>query len=825
MAAGANTQVRRYAALLAAMALVLAGALGFAAYSGWQTEQQKQREVVAIAARGVAGTIDLALSRVERSLAQLAERLAIHQEKLAPPPGTLIRELQWLRATFPALDGVGVVDARGAVIDSAAGDPRLTAVLAPAERWPPGDPKLAIGGLMITAPATPFSDGVARLALWHSILGSDGRVLGAVYCLIPTGRVVALLRGRIANPNLTIDVLRADRLVFLISSSQALSGAPLPDGALRDLLIAGDAMGTARTNSVIDGAPTLTAFEVSPRYGVIAMASTTISAVWAAWVAEHRIQIGVFVVFFVTGLAFEVWLFAALRRGLQAELRLRATNETAFQDSIRNLDDGFALWDRDHRLLVWNQRFVDAWPELRDHVRVGMSFEAATRAVLERHKPTMSAAALDAHVRERMAAHREIGAKRFDRRMPDGRVIEVVKAPTSDGRVVSTYRDVTELRSLVERLARSEARVRDGIESMEEGFALWDRDDYLVLWNRRYVEILPHMRGLVREGIHFRDLNLAAFSLVQPGLTPEAVAALVDARVAHRKASALRTIDLPDGRIVEVKDLPTSEGGMVSIHRDVTERNRRQAELHRALAAEQAMNAEQRRFITVTSHEYRTPLMIIDGAAQRLVGELPVDAGPKLMLRVNRIRNAVSRMVAILERTHFAAQIDVELTDLELRPIDLGGLLESVCARQRLISPQVAIRLSLPAEPLLVEGDRSRLDMVFTNLVTNAVNFSGAVPQIEIVAGAADGMAEIAVRDHGIGIPADEIDKLFVRFFRASTAMGITGTGIGLHLVKSLVERHAGTVAVASEVGRGSTFTVRLPGRQPQDSTGSTRAA
>ena len=107
------------------------------------------------------------------------------------------------------------------------------------------------------------------------------------------------------------------------------------------------------------------------------------------------------------------------------------------------------------------------------------------------------------------------------------------------------------------------------------------------------------------------------------------------------------------------------------------------------------------------------------------------------------------------------------------------------------------------------------LDLVFTNLVANAVRYSDAAHEIEISAGLVEDMVEIAVRDRGIGIPADEIGKLFVRYFRASTAARIAGTGIGLHLVKDLVGKHAGTVAVESEVGRGSIFTVRLPRRGP----------
>jgi len=824
-ASGARTQLRRYAVLLVATALILAGALGFAAFSGWQTEKHKQLQVASFGARAVAGTIDLELSRAERSFAEIAERLASDLESLKSPSGMLPRELQRLRSALPALDGLGVVNERGAVIDSAADNPRFDPTLVDAAPWLQGDGKFSVGGLVITIADAPFADGIARLAIWHSILGTDGRLLGAVYGLLPSARVIAMLRRGVPNPRFTIDLLLADRLIFLAPSATHGAGAPLPAGRLRELLMAGNMTGIAAIAASPDRAPGLGAFEVSPRFGLIAVSSTTIAEIWTGWIAEHRVQMLAFALFFVAGLILKACFFVALRRGLLAESKLRETGDAAFQDIIRNLTDGFILWDRDHRLVLWNERVVELWPEVRGRLRVGMSFEESSRIVVEGYKTQLPPAAFDALLRDILQDHTAPGAGRYDRRLPDGRVIEIVRAPTADGRVVSLYRDVTEQRSLVDRLARSEGRFRDGIDSMEEGLALWDRDDRLVLWNRRYCEILPHMRALVRQGIHIRDLNLAAFGVVRSELAPEDVASVVDARLAHRKASKLRALNLPDGRIVEVKDLPTSEGGMVSIHRDVTERNRRQAELHRALATEREMNAQQRRFITVTSHEFRTPLTIIDGAAQRLLSEFPADAPTKLALRVDRIRGAVSRMIGILERTLFAARMDDEPAALKTVTIDLGTLLESVCARQRLVSPLFAIELSLPAEPLSIEGDQNMLDFVFTNLVGNAVTFAGAVREVEVSASVATGTVEIVVRDRGIGIPADEIDRLFMRFFRASNAAGITGTGIGLHLVKSFVDKHAGAVAVASEIGRGSAFTVRLPCRQAQTTKTDDQAA
>ena len=103
---------------------------------------------------------------------------------------------------------------------------------------------------------------------------------------------------------------------------------------------------------------------------------------------------------------------------------------------------------------------------------------------------------------------------------------------------------------------------------------------------------------------------------------------------------------------------------------------------------------------------------------------------------------------------------------------------------------------------------------MFTNLLSNAAKYAPQSPEISITATReADGGLAIAIKDNGVGIPKDELPNLFDRFFRASTSEGISGTGIGLNLARELVEMHDGTISVESDVGVGTTFTVRLPER------------
>ncbi|MCH7692473.1 MAG: HAMP domain-containing histidine kinase [Proteobacteria bacterium] len=148
---------------------------------------------------------------------------------------------------------------------------------------------------------------------------------------------------------------------------------------------------------------------------------------------------------------------------------------------------------------------------------------------------------------------------------------------------------------------------------------------------------------------------------------------------------------------------------------------------------------------------------------------------------------------------------------MEPRPCDLKALVREVCARQAEISKFHDIRVDVDGLPEEIHADAGLLDQVFTNLLSNAVKYAPNDPRIE-VKGWTDGtFAALSVCDHGVGIPADDLPRMFERFFRARTSAGIGGTGIGLNLVKRLVEMHTGTTKVDSVEGQGSVFTVRLP--------------
>ena len=237
------------------------------------------------------------------------------------------------------------------------------------------------------------------------------------------------------------------------------------------------------------------------------------------------------------------------------------------------------------------------------------------------------------------------------------------------------------------------------------------------------------------------------------------------------------------------------------------------AMLQEKLAEEQRLMQMQRNFVSMASHEFRTPLSIIDGHAQRLSSLSGRLSAEDLRERTGRIRSAVQRMTHLMQHLLDASRVIDGRVELYFHPepIDLGALLHEACRLQREVAPQAQILESWDRRPLPVAGDWNLLLQVFGNLLSNAVKYSPHEGLIKVSASCAGAVCSVAVEDRGIGIPAAECGRVFERYFRGSNATGITGTGVGLYFVKMVVELHEGEVTMQSGEGQGSRFTVRLP--------------
>ena len=247
---------------------------------------------------------------------------------------------------------------------------------------------------------------------------------------------------------------------------------------------------------------------------------------------------------------------------------------------------------------------------------------------------------------------------------------------------------------------------------------------------------------------------------------------------------------------------------------------RQAAMLEEQLAQEQRLALAQRNFVSMASHEFRTPLTIIDGHARRLEkmreGAVTAETGE----RAGKIRAAVLRLTHLIDNLLSSGRLIDGGAGLYFDPagMDLTALLREVCQLHREMVPGADIAERFGGAPMPIVGDAKLLFQVFSNLLSNAVKYSPNGGAIEVEAAIDANEAVVAITDRGIGIPASDLDRLFQRYYRGGNVSGIVGTGVGLYLVKMAVDLHEGRIQVASEEGHGARFVVRLPLKRPAPS-------
>jgi two-component system OmpR family sensor kinase len=246
----------------------------------------------------------------------------------------------------------------------------------------------------------------------------------------------------------------------------------------------------------------------------------------------------------------------------------------------------------------------------------------------------------------------------------------------------------------------------------------------------------------------------------------------------------------------------------------------RQAQaLHERLQEEQRLTLLQRNFVSMASHEFRTPLGIIDGHAQRLVSLRERLTTAELQERSARIRNMVRRMTQLIDNLIGSSRLIDGGIGLHFSPtrIDLCAVLNAECRLQRELQPEAQIEESYEREPLLVRGDATLLCQAFGNLLSNAVKYSPNGGLIRVFASSTPRGIAVIIEDHGIGVPLTDRQRIFERYFRGTNTAGIVGSGVGLYLVKAIVDLHEGSIALESREEAGVRLIVHLPGLDAKD--------
>ncbi len=395
----------------------------------------------------------------------------------------------------------------------------------------------------------------------------------------------------------------------------------------------------------------------------------------------------------------------------------------------------------------------------------------------------------------------------------DGHEIDVELAlwpvKTGVGHTFSSFiRDISERKKADEALQQSEERYRVLVENANEGIAV-AQDGYIKFGNDKMFALLDQTAEEVMtkpflEQIHPEDRPRIYDNYVKR-LQGDEVENFYTFRIVTPK-DEIRSLQI-GAVMIEWEGRPAT----LNFLSDVTERLAMQEDLRRALAQERELSDLKSRFVATTSHEFRTPLSTILSSSEMLehyYDRLSAEERAELFRSVN---SAVKRMSGMLDDVLRVGKAESGRSDRARMRFDLAAMCQGMIDEFRRAAPKNIVLNYIAPPPGDVVLDEKLLRQIFGNLISNAIKYSPEGGTVTIAVGRHLAKIEIVVADRGIGIPADDLPHLFESFHRARNVGNISGTGLGLNIVKESIEQQGGTISVESEVGCGTTFRVVIP--------------
>jgi PAS domain S-box-containing protein len=379
--------------------------------------------------------------------------------------------------------------------------------------------------------------------------------------------------------------------------------------------------------------------------------------------------------------------------------------------------------------------------------------------------------------------------------------------------VVTTFTDISERRQMIESLRQSEQRLELAARAGGIGVWDWDVQNDTHLWDERMFALYGMDPAQTKAGyntwvnaLHPDDLN-------------QAIAQIEAALQGHKPYNLEFRIIWPDdsvkyllGLASVLRDAAGTPLRMVGINMDITSRKESEETLRSALEKERELGELKTRFVSMTSHEFRTPLATILATTETLtiyrnrMDETQIDA------RLDKIRQQVNHLKLMMDDVLQLARIQAERMPFNPKEDDLDGLCHEIIEEYHSQQANRGRINYTPAQThLTAYFDRQLMRQAIGNLVSNALKYSANDQLVFVTLEVEDEQIKLSVKDNGIGIPQKDLAHMYDPFHRAGNVGVISGTGLGLPITKRAVEMHGGEISVMSETDKGTTFVITMP--------------
>ncbi|MEO3427566.1 PAS domain-containing protein [Pelagibius sp. CAU 1746] len=483
--------------------------------------------------------------------------------------------------------------------------------------------------------------------------------------------------------------------------------------------------------------------------------------------------------------------------------------------AIEHFSSAVALFDSEDRLLLFNDSYVDIFGQAASSIGPGMTFEELARLQVKNGMIPAAAGREEAWIAERVSRHRN-PVEEFEMERVDGRWFRLREERTGNGGIFLTATDVSETK-IIERTERElRDRLRAVIDHLPAGLVLKDQNGVYLLANQQFGELY----GLRSSDIigqcahdHFpaaeADVtNAQDRTVLRTGIPMEA-----EMEVTRRDGGKVFSMITR----FPVLDSSGHAIGIGGIHMNISEIKEKEQQLRVARDEAERANHAKSAFLANMSHELRTPLNAIIGFSeimeQGLFGPL---GSPQYRGYAEDIRRSASHLLSIISDILDLSKIEAGRMELHEELFDVASVVQScqTIVKESAANAGLTLRTLLPDDLPSLYADKRSVRQILLNLLSNAIKFTprggGVVVEARREPG---GQLALVVRDTGIGMSADDIEIVVQPFGQVESAhtRSHDGTGLGLPITRSLAEMHGGSMAIESEVGRGSSITVRFP--------------